>query len=154
MTHAAVAVALSPGWCALILRGWSLAASPAHAESLQQSTFLLLVSPKAGARSQCGGARAARLLPRHKPARACIRCSAEDLPRSKPFPELWCALRSACGWTRPKRASAGIDWSGLYLRAGAPAAGARFLYKETRTGLLRSARRKSRAWLSPCNVQT
>jgi len=70
------------------------------------------------------------------------------------FPDRGVTLNLACGWTQPKRASEGIDWLGLYLRAGAPAAGARSQYKETRTGLLRSAQRKLRAWLSPYNVQT
>ena len=149
-----VVAALFPGWCGRVPRGWWKAAIRARAGSQQQSIFLRAAVPTAGARSQYVYEKDVPPLRPRRRARACIRCSGEDQRMSKPSRGWSCALRSACGSTRPRRASAGTDWSGLCLRAAVRAAGVRSQYKESQTDWLRSARRRLRAWLFPCSVQT
>src|ERR1700740_866429 len=107
MTHAAVAAALSPDWYAPILREWSPAAGRARAESQPQSTSLRAAAQAVNARFQYADETAAPPLPRHRPARACIRCLTGDLQKLKPSPESWCDLQSVCEWIQLRRANAG-----------------------------------------------
>src|SRR5437588_3005572 len=133
MTRADAAAALFPGWCAPVLRGSWLNAGRARAESPARNISLPAAIPAGDAQFRCGGAIDAPPLPRRRQAHACTHCSEEDRPKSRPSLESWCDLQSAYGWIQPKRANEGIDSSGLYLRAGAPAADARSRCKETRT---------------------
>src|SRR5205807_3877239 len=139
MTRAVAAAAPFPGWCGQVLRGSSPAVGRARAEFPQRSISLRAEVLTEDAQFRCGGAIDAPPLRRRRPAHACTHCSEEDRPKSRPSLESWCDLQSAYGWIQPKRANEGIDSSGLYLRAGAPAADAQSRCKETRTGLLRSA---------------
>src|SRR5579864_7493177 len=88
------------------------------------------------------------------PIPVCIHCLKAGPLTWRPFHESWCALQSACGWTRPTHESAESGWSTPCLRATSPAAGAPSLYTESRTGWPRILQRRLRAWLSLCTART
>src|SRR5689334_11925537 len=88
------------------------------------------------------------------PILVCIHCLKAGPLTWRPFHGSWCALQSACGWTRPTHVSAESGWSTLCLRATGPAAGAPSLYTESQTGWPRILQRRLRAWLSLCTART
>src|SRR5438132_8192483 len=100
-------------------------------------------SPSSRCPCRCACDEDALLLLRHKPARACIHCSAVDRRKSESFRESWYVLRSVCESIRPNPESPRSGWLVLCPRGEVPKAGARFRCKENQVRLLHNLPKKT-----------